>query len=168
MGDSDVGYIVMLVTSWWWLISEVAGRIIIWRLYWWFSQCIKSVTNISNLSPTHFVNNIRHQHRCNHKRLLKRTTYPAQTTKCPENDLKWPHNKLWTTSSPKVYHFKVYLAISDGPLMDHRSLFQIISKIHKLKVLLTKRCKWTKRIRHSLWQTLESHFSNHSNILFRF
>ena len=26
--------------------------------------CIKSVTNISKLSPTHFVSNIHHQHRC--------------------------------------------------------------------------------------------------------
>ena len=34
-------------------------------LCWWFSQCIKSVTNISNLSPTHLVYNIRHQHQCN-------------------------------------------------------------------------------------------------------
>ena len=43
-----------------------------WRLFslcWWFSQCIKSGTNISNLSPTHLVSNIRHQHRCN--RFLK-------------------------------------------------------------------------------------------------
>ena len=39
-----------------------------WRLFllcWWFSQCIKSATNISNLSPIHLVSNIRHQHRCN-------------------------------------------------------------------------------------------------------
>ena len=39
-----------------------------WRqfsLCWWYSQCIKSVTNISNLSPTHLVSNIRHQHQCN-------------------------------------------------------------------------------------------------------
>ena len=30
---------------------------------------IKSVTNISNLSPTHSVSIIRHQHRCNHHML---------------------------------------------------------------------------------------------------
>ena len=34
-------------------------------LCWWFFQCIKSVTNILNLSPTHLVSNIRHQHQCN-------------------------------------------------------------------------------------------------------
>ena len=28
-------------------------------------QDLESVTNISNLSPTNFVSNIRHQHRCN-------------------------------------------------------------------------------------------------------
>ena len=41
-----------------------------WRLFslcWGFSQCIKSVINISNLSPTHLVSNIRHQHRGNPK-----------------------------------------------------------------------------------------------------
>ena len=39
-----------------------------WRrfsLCWWFSQWIQSVTNISILSPTHWVSNIRHQCRCN-------------------------------------------------------------------------------------------------------
>ena len=58
---------VMLVTSWWWLTSDVGGRIIMLAtlsLCWWFSQCIKSVTNIQKLSPTHLVCNIRHQHRC--------------------------------------------------------------------------------------------------------
>ena len=55
-GDS-VGDIVMLV-----------AESLCWRLFSlcrWFSQCIKSVTNISNLSPTHLLSNIRHQHRCN-------------------------------------------------------------------------------------------------------
>ena len=65
----------MLVTSlcWWlydgdWFQMFVAESLC-WRLFslcWWFSQCIKSVTNISNLSPTHLVSDIRHQHRCNH------------------------------------------------------------------------------------------------------
>jgi len=36
------------------------------HLSWWFFQCIKSVTNILNLSPTHFVSNICHYHRCHH------------------------------------------------------------------------------------------------------
>ena len=73
-GDIDVGDSVMLVTLWWWLISDVGGcyaESLCWRRFslcnicWWFFQCIKSVTNISNLSPTHLVSNIRHQHRCN-------------------------------------------------------------------------------------------------------
>ena len=59
----------MLVTLRWWLISDVGGRIIMlatffvmlvaeslcWRLFslcWWFSQCILSVTDILNGSPT--------------------------------------------------------------------------------------------------------------------
>ena len=43
-----------------------------WRLFswcWWFShQHPESATNISNLSPTHLVTNICHQHRCSHKK----------------------------------------------------------------------------------------------------
>ena len=36
-------------------------------LCWWFYPVInKQVTNILNLSPTHFVSNIRRQHRCHH------------------------------------------------------------------------------------------------------
>ena len=57
----------------WWLydgdwFEMLVAESLCWRLFslcWWFSQCIKSVTNISNLSPTHLVSNIRHQHRCN-------------------------------------------------------------------------------------------------------
>ena len=64
---------VMLVTSWcfvtlwWWLIWDVGVRIIMLVTFFvMLVQCIKSVTNILNLSPTHLVSNIRHQHRCNH------------------------------------------------------------------------------------------------------
>ena len=69
---------VMLVTSLClWLYDGDWFEILVaeslcWRLFslcWWFFPCIKSVTNISNLSPTHFVSNIRHQHRCNHFKL---------------------------------------------------------------------------------------------------
>ena len=64
---------VMLVTSlcWWlydgdWFEMLVAESLCWWLfpLCWWFSQS-ESVTNISNLSPTYWVSNIRHQHRCN-------------------------------------------------------------------------------------------------------
>ena len=71
---------VMLVTSLcWWLydgdwFEMLVAESLCWRL---FSLCWdlinvkighqhpESVTNISNLSPTHLVSNIRHQHRCN-------------------------------------------------------------------------------------------------------
>ena len=44
-----------------WLPNHYVGDF--FSLCWWFSQGIKSVTNISNLSLTHLVSNIRHQHR---------------------------------------------------------------------------------------------------------
>ena len=65
---------VMLVTSLYkWLyhgdwFQMLVVETLCWRLFslWlWFLQYIKSVTNISNLSPTHLVSNIRHQHRFN-------------------------------------------------------------------------------------------------------
>ena len=64
---------VMLVTTlcWWFYDGDrfkmLVTESLCWRLFslcWWFFQCIKSVTNILNVSPTHFVSNIRHQHRC--------------------------------------------------------------------------------------------------------
>ena len=65
---------VMLVTSLcWWLcdgdwFQMLVAESLCWRLFslcWWFSQCINSVTNISNLSSTYLVYNIRRRHRCN-------------------------------------------------------------------------------------------------------
>ena len=47
IGGSDVGDNVMLATIFVMLV---------------FFQCVKSVTNVLNLSPTHFVSDIRHQH----------------------------------------------------------------------------------------------------------
>ena len=67
----------------WWLydgdwFQMLVAESLSWRLFslcWWFSQCIKSVTNIlsqsvtvtniSIFSPTHLVSNICHQHRWN-------------------------------------------------------------------------------------------------------
>ena len=54
-GDSDVGDIVMLVTLWWWPIWDVGARITILVTFSVISvifECIKSVTNILNRSPT--------------------------------------------------------------------------------------------------------------------
>ena len=65
---------VMLVTSlFWWLydgdwFENLMTKSFCWQLCslcWWFPQWMKSITNISNLSPTHLVSNIRQQHRCN-------------------------------------------------------------------------------------------------------
>ena len=55
LGDSDVGDIVILVTLWWWLISDVGGRIIMlatFPLCWWFSRSITSILNRSPNSQT--------------------------------------------------------------------------------------------------------------------
>ena len=55
-GHSDVGDIVMLVTLWWWLISDLGGRIIMLATFFVklrkLTLCVKSVTNIVIRSPT--------------------------------------------------------------------------------------------------------------------
>ena len=60
---------VMLVTSlcWWLYDGDIFEMLVAKSLCWRFSQCIKSVSNNSELSPTHLVSNIRHQHPCNLK-----------------------------------------------------------------------------------------------------
>ena len=73
----------MLVPSWWWLISVVDGRIIMLvtffvmlMIFWMYligHQYLESVINISNLSPTHLVCNIRHQHRCYRRNVFATT-----------------------------------------------------------------------------------------------
>ena len=45
--------------------GDAKGRNIIKYLYLTYQYYPKSVTNISNLSQTHFFSNTRHQHRCN-------------------------------------------------------------------------------------------------------
>ena len=89
--DSDVGDKVILVILWWWSIQDVADRIIMLATFSGmlvFFQCTKSVTNILNLSPTHFVFIIRHQYRCHwtkwFKNLLNTTFYGLDS-------IKWLH-----------------------------------------------------------------------------
>ena len=64
----------------WWLIGDVDDRIImlatffvmlvIFSMYQIRHQHSESITNIWNLSPTHLVSKIRHQHRCNLKNVI--------------------------------------------------------------------------------------------------
>ena len=75
--DSDVGDIVMFVTKWCWPILDVGDRsnmffryIEDFPMYQIGCQHPNSATNISKLSPTHFVSKSRHQHWCNLTKLL--------------------------------------------------------------------------------------------------
>ena len=57
----------MLVTSLcWWLYDGDWFEMLVAESLLATFFVFKSVTNISNLSPTHLVSNIRRQHRCNH------------------------------------------------------------------------------------------------------
>ena len=96
---------VMLVTTlcWWFYDGDrfkmSVTESLCWRLFplcWWFFQCIKSVTNISNLSPIHFVSNIRHQHRC----------HPQKSPMCI---CIISYNLYDTYNSYRLGHFKVRL-----------------------------------------------------------
>ena len=59
-----IGLFPTLISKIRWLGSELPPRW--WQWCWWpFFQYNESVINVSNLSPTDFVSNIRHQHRFN-------------------------------------------------------------------------------------------------------
>ena len=49
----------------------IADKILLLVTFLWYGFYKESVTNISNLSPTHLVSNIRHHHRCNHFNALR-------------------------------------------------------------------------------------------------
>ena len=83
----------------WWhryvddLYQMLVAESLCWQLFslcWWFSQCIKLVTNISNLSPTHLVSNIRHQHWCNHG-----VSWPQIFLESPSASWLYTKNQLW-------------------------------------------------------------------------
>ena len=71
--DLNSGTMILVTSLCWWLydcdwFQMLVAKSLCWRLFslcWWFSQWIKSVTNMLNRSSTHVVSNIRHQHRCN-------------------------------------------------------------------------------------------------------
>ena len=73
IGDSDVGDFMMVIDLRCWWHNHYVGDFFRYVGHFLMYtggrpfRCIKSVTKISNLSPTHFVFNIRHQHRCHHE-----------------------------------------------------------------------------------------------------
>ena len=102
--------VILVTLLCWWLYDGNCFQMLVaeslcWRLFllcWWFSQCIKSATNISNLSPTNLVSNIRHQHRCNPWFIICLTLLFYRAIECglfflSEND---------ASSVPKIRFFK--------------------------------------------------------------
>ena len=66
-GDTDVGDILMLTTLEWWQLKNGELKMVTIsslddRISMLLTKIAKSVTNIWNLSPTHFVANVCHQH----------------------------------------------------------------------------------------------------------
>ena len=61
------------------MLATFFVMLVIFSMYKIGHQHPDSVTNISNLSPTHLISNIRHQHRCNHsgnfKSLIERVSF---------------------------------------------------------------------------------------------
>ena len=54
------------------MLSTFFVMLVIFSMYKIGNQYLESVTNISNLSPTHLVSKIRHQHRCNRNPYLEK------------------------------------------------------------------------------------------------
>ena len=59
----------------------------------------KSVTDITNLSPTHLVSNIRHQHRCNRENTTEMSKNVLQTNLERSISTKWSTD-FWSVASP--------------------------------------------------------------------
>ena len=69
VGDTDIGDKAMLLTILFWWIDDDSSRRGWQNLYvddfsLWIIDHQPLLTNMRNLSVTHFVSNIRHQHRC--------------------------------------------------------------------------------------------------------
>ena len=60
-GYIDVGdFMLVIIVRCWWRTFDIGD------IFWLSAmKTVKILTNISKLSPTHFVSNISHQHRCN-------------------------------------------------------------------------------------------------------
>ena len=83
------------------------------------TKTVKTVTNISKLSPTHFVSNIRHQHRCSRKVLIIRS--------------------LW------FYYIMNYMYSNEFFLLtDCTMVFSVIGSLIKIdfKVMIPMRFQW--------------------------
>ena len=63
-GYIDVGDTWMLLTICWWQFWVLVLNANLKRQRMLVTKTAKTVTNISNLSPKHFVSNIRHQQQC--------------------------------------------------------------------------------------------------------
>ena len=66
-GYLDVRTLMLMTSGSWWLYVGDNFRVLVTKFrYWWHLLDVgtKTVTNISKLSPTYFVSNILHQHRC--------------------------------------------------------------------------------------------------------
>ena len=102
--DSDVGdKLSMTTVCWRFYIADrlklLVTESLCWQLVslcWWFFQCIQSVTNVLNLSPTHFVFDIRNQHRCHRTNLPSLDTNHNFGPKYEVNSPPWTWVKFMT------------------------------------------------------------------------
>ena len=62
LATTNVGDYFMLMTSWWWYLKDVGGRIIMWLVEKKGHQHLKLVTETTCLQL--LESNTRHQHRC--------------------------------------------------------------------------------------------------------
>ena len=81
------------------MLATFFVMLVIFSMYKIGRQLPESVTNITNLSPTHLVSNIRHQHRCNPQNRLKIQIQSRFMSDATLSDIDF-NNKMafvWTT-----------------------------------------------------------------------
>ena len=75
------------IPSWRHLLNISVWRLFLTIMWILVTIMIKTVNNISKLSPTHFVSNIRHQHRCGPSQISNKTKM-FSFLRC-ESDIRW-------------------------------------------------------------------------------
>ena len=61
----QIVWVTQICDHLWMLSTELKYGVIFWILEFWIFKMAKTVPNIFDWSPTHFVSNSRHQHPCN-------------------------------------------------------------------------------------------------------
>ena len=109
----DVGDRLMLVTLCWWQYFGVGDIFWMWvpnaneKECWW-PKTTKTVSNTSKMSPTHFVSNISHQHRCSQYDVIEIQSRSMSDPPLSDFNLKNKMTWAWTTLNANWWRVRIW------------------------------------------------------------